>query len=395
MPKEKTKQAEKPQRPDFLLAASALVILAFGLVMVLSAGARFSYQHHDNPYNFFTLQLLWAAVGFIAVFIAMYVPFHKWRRFCGAALIAVAVLLMLVNFTRLGGGNETQEVTRWLVLGRFRFQPSELAKPIMILFLAHNFDRFPVGKLRDALGPCLFAFAVILLVLTEDFGTAFVMFAAAIAMLLQTGFPWRYFIVGIPAAVFLATNHIASTQYQKDRIVGWLNPWNNISTSGYQTAWSKFSLASGGLFGLGVGRNLTSISLPDKYNDMIFSVIGQEFGFFGTLIFLLVLVFFIIRCYEASSRCPDHFGRLLGFGLTSLIAFQCAVNICSALGILPITGITLPLVSYGGTSLIVTMFEIGILLNISRYSSSRKTFFDKLSASRKKHLRAQNAAKST
>lgn len=369
---------DKPQRPDLPLAASALIILAFGLVMVLSAGARFSYQHHDNPYNFFTLQLLWAAVGFIGVFIAMYVPLDKWRRLSGTALVTVAVLLVLVSFTKLGINSETQDVARWLVIGRFSFQPSELAKPIVILFLAHYFDRFPVGKFRDALGPCLFAFLVILLIMKEDLGTAFIMFAAAMAMLLQTGFPLRYFIIGVPTAVSLASLYVYMTPKKSERIAGWLDPWNNIHSSGNQTAWSKFSLATGGLFGLGVGQNQTSVSLPEKYNDMIFSVIGQEFGFFGALIFLLVLAFFIMRCFEVSARCPNHFGRLLGFGLTCLIALQCVVNICSALGIFPITGITLPLVSYGGTSLVVTMFEIGILLNISRFASSHKTVMERL-----------------
>jgi len=343
-----------------LLAALAFIILAFGLVMVLSAGARLSYQQENNVYHLFLLQLMWALFGLAAALIAFWVPFSKWRRICGVALVAVGILLILTHVPVIGVQNNG--VARWVNIFGIQLQPSELAKLAIVIFLAHNFDRYPVRKLRDAVWPCLLVLGVALLVLAEDLGSGVVMLATAIAMLFQTGLSLRYFAIGIPAALCLGWLYISTNP----RIQGWLDPWKNFSDSGHQTALSQYVLAAGGMFGIGVGGNAGARALPENYNDMIFSVIGQELGFFGAVVFLLVLAFFIMRCYYVAYRCQDYFGRLLGFGLSSMLAIQSGVNICASIGILPITGITLPLVSYGGTSLMISLFEVGILLNISR-----------------------------
>ncbi|MCL1917527.1 MAG: putative lipid II flippase FtsW [Peptococcaceae bacterium] len=360
MAKEKGKRKRKFQKPDLLLAALAFIILAFGLVMVLSAGARFSYQQGNTVYHLFLLQLMWAFFGLAAALLAFMIPFNKWRRICGVALVAVGGLLILAHVP--GIGVQSNDAARWVNIFGLQLQPSELAKLAIVIFLAHNFDQYPVRRFRDAWWPCLLVLGITVLVLTEDLGSGVIMLATLTAMLFQTGLSLRYFVVGIPTALCLGWMYIST----HPRIQGWLDPWNNFTDIGHQTALSQYVLAMGGLFGIGMGGNAGARALPESYNDMIFSVIGQELGFFGAVVFLLGLALFIMRCYYVSYRCQDHFGRLLGFGVSSLIAIQSGINICAAIGVMPITGVTLPLVSYGGTSLLISLFEVGILLNISR-----------------------------
>ncbi|NLI91743.1 MAG: putative lipid II flippase FtsW [Peptococcaceae bacterium] len=367
MPVQKT----KPKKPDFILLFASVILLSIGLIMVLSAGSLFSFNETDNSFFLFYKQLRWACLGLVAAFIAVLIPYKFWKKFSGIGIVVSIFLLLMVEFSNLAV--TAKGSARWLKILGVSVQPSEIAKFSLVLFLAYILNRYPVKKLKDLILPLSVMGVILLLVYKQpDLGTAIVILLACGAMLLMTELPLGYFLAaillfGIPG-FFLVKN----TEYQWNRILGWLYPWKYASTFGFQIVNAQIAFGTGGLLGIGIGQSSKNGYLPENYTDTIFAVIGEEFGFFGTTFVLICFILLIARAYMISRQCPDRYGRLLGFGISSLLALQTAVNLCVVTGIFPVTGITLPLISYGGSSLLITMFEIGILLNISRYRQSEK-----------------------
>lgn len=359
-------QKGKPKNPDFILLFSFVILLAIGLIMVLSASSLFSFRETDNSYFLFYKQLRWACLGTIITIIAVIIPYKFWKRFSGIGIIVSIVLLLLVEYSNISV--TTKGSARWLNIAGISVQPSEIAKITLILFLAHVLTRYPVKKITDLFLPASVMSIILFLVYKQpDLGTTIVILLACGAMLFMTELPTIYFAIVVPSLGTVGYYLIKSTEYQWNRILGWLHPWEYASTFGYQIVNAQIAFGTGGLFGIGIGRSTQGGYLPESYTDTIFAVIGEEFGFFGTSLVLLFFVVLISRGYVISRQCPDRFGRLLGFGITTVLAIQTTVNLCVVTGLFPVTGITLPLISYGGSSLLITMLEIGILLNISRY----------------------------
>ncbi|MGI6449313.1 MAG: FtsW/RodA/SpoVE family cell cycle protein [Desulfitobacteriia bacterium] len=356
----------KPKNPDFILIFISIILLAIGLITVLSASSMFSFQATDNSYTLFYKQLRCAGIGLLGALLAVLFPYRYWKKVAGLSILLSIGLLLLVEFSDLA--YSAKGSTRWLNIAGFSLQPSEIAKTSLVLYFAYILNRYPVKKFKDLFLPLMVMAVILVLVYKQpDLGTTIVILMVCGAMLLMTDLSIVYFVAAVPLIGIPGFYLIRNTEYQWNRILGWLYPWEYATTWGYQSVNAQISFGTGGLLGIGIGRSSQNTILPENYTDTIFAIIGEEFGFFGTSLVLLCFAVLIARGYIISRQCPERFGRLLGFGLTSLLAIQTATNLCVVTGLFPVTGITLPLISYGGTSLVITMLQIGVLLNISRY----------------------------
>jgi cell division protein FtsW len=356
---------------DFPLLFLTLALLAFGLIMVLSAGAVSGFNATQNTFFYVFQQLKWTLIGSVFAFVVIRIPYMFWRRFAGVGILISIGLLSAVAFTH--AGIAAKGSARWIQLAGITVQPSEIAKLALVLFFAHILDRYPIQRGKDWRIPLEIVFFVMVIVLLlvykqPDLGTVMVLGLTSVAMLLQTELPTFYFVAAFPplgAILFYLVHH---TEYQWNRILVWLDPWKYASDLGYQITNAEIAFGSGGLLGVGLGRSLQKYGfLPENHTDTIYAIVGEELGLLGTLFLLGLFVALYARAYRVVRDCPDRFGRLLGFGLTSSLAIQTTINLAVVTGVLPVTGITLPLISYGGSSLVITLIELGLILNISRY----------------------------
>ena len=372
MPKRKrSKGVGKLPKPlheiDFYLLFFVLVILAFGLVMILTAGSVISYNETENSFYYVLRQAKWVLLGSVLAFILTRIPYPILKKFAGIGVVVSLLLLVMVIVS--DSAIQANGAARWLRLGPITIQPSEIAKICLVLFLANYIDRYPIKRFKDLFVPALVIIPILALVYKQpDLGTTVVLALTAAALLWQTELSIGWFLLAIPVLGGPLVYLIYNTPYQWQRILVWLNPWKYASGSGLQTINAQIAFGSGGIFGVGLGRSAQKYSLPEPYTDMIFALIGEELGLLGTLV--LVGLFFLLyaRAFYIAKHCPDRFGSLLAFGITFCLAIQTIINLSVATGVMPVTGITLPLVSYGGSSLVITLMEIGILLNISRYA---------------------------
>lgn len=356
---------------DFPLLFLTLALLAFGLIMVLSAGAVSGFNATQNSYYYVFQQMKWTLIGSVFSFIVIKIPYVFWRRFAGIGILISIGLLMAVAFTN--AGIAAKGSARWIQFGGVTIQPSEIAKLALVLFLAHILDRFPLKRGKDwgiPLGIIAFVMILVLLLVYKqpDLGTVMVLGLTSVAMLLQTEIPTIYFLTAIPPLGITLLYLVHRTQYQWNRILVWLDPWKYASDLGYQITNAEIAFGSGGLLGVGLGRSMQKYGfLPENHTDTIYAIVGEELGLVGALLLLALFITLYARAYHVVRGCPDRFGRLLGFGLTSSLAIQTMINLSVVTGVMPVTGITLPLISYGGSSLVITMIELGLILNISRY----------------------------
>jgi cell division protein FtsW len=367
----------KPTLPiDFPILFLTLALIAFGLIMVLSAGAVSGFNATQNTYFYVFQQMKWTLLGSLFALVAIKVPYTVWRRFAGVGILISIGLLIAVKST--DAGFAALGSARWIKIAGVNVQPSEITKLAMVLFYAHILDRYPVKRGKKWRIPLGILMPVSILVLglvykQPDLGTTMVLAMTSAVMLFQTELPTIWFIAVVPTCglslyYLLYRTQFQATHYQWDRILAWLDPWKYASTIGYQITNAEIAFGSGGLFGVGLGRSLQKYGfLPENHTDMIFAIVGEELGFMGTVFLLLLISSLYARAYQVIRECPDRFGRLLGFGLTSSLAIQTTVNLAVVTGVLPVTGITLPLISYGGSSLVITLIELGLILNISRY----------------------------
>jgi len=361
---------------DFPILYFTLALIAFGLIMVLSAGAVSGFNATQNTYFYVFQQMKWTLIGSVFAFVVIKVPYTVWRRFAGIGIMVSLVLLILVMFT--DAGLAAKGSARWIKILGISIQPSEIAKLGLVLFYAHILDRYPVKRGKNWSVPLGVLLSVTILVLAlvykqPDLGTTMVIALTSAVMLLQTEIPTLWFLAagptfGLPLFFMIYRTQFQTTHYQWDRILAWLNPWQYAANIGYQITNAEIAFGSGGLFGVGLGRSLQKYGfLPENHTDMIYAIVGEELGLAGTLFLLILIILLYARAYHVIRECPDRFGRLLGFGLISSLAIQTTINLSVVTGVIPVTGITLPLISYGGSSLIITLIELGLILNISRY----------------------------
>ncbi|MHA7963767.1 stage V sporulation protein E [Paenibacillus sp. CAU 1782] len=363
--------AKARSAPDIWLLAAIGLILSIGLVMVYSASAVLAFHEFGDRYYYVKRQLLFAGLGAGALFLTMNYHYSVWRRWAPFALLACFGLLVLVLIPGVGvvrGGARS-----WLGISSFGIQPSEFMKLAMILFLSKwlsekqgDITSFTRGLLPP-LGLVGLAFGLIML--QPDLGTGAVMVGASLILIFTAGARIAHLgglaLVGVAGLVGL----ILAAPYRLQRITSFLDPWSDPLGGGYQIIQSLFAIGPGGLVGLGLGMSRQKFSyLPEPQTDFIFSILAEELGFLGGSMLILLFLVVIWRGIRAAIFAPDTFGSLLAVGITGIIGVQVLINIGVVIGMMPVTGITLPLVSYGGSSLTLLLTALGILLNISRYS---------------------------
>lgn len=348
-----------------LLVLVTLGLVAFGLVMVYSASSARAAVASGDPAYYLKRQAIYGAVGLVAFAILARTDFRKLRNAAGPLLGASLVLLAAV----LVLGTSVNGARRWLTFGPVTFQPSELAKIALAIWVAAFLARRPapasLGALLRPIG-LVTGFAVLLVLLEPDLGTAIAFTVVVAAILVVSGTPLR--ILGSAAAITIALVLAASwlEPYRRARLLTFLNPWADANGAGFQSVQALIALGSGGLFGVGLGESVQKVYyLPEASTDMIFAIIGEELGLFGAAAVILAYVLFGYAGFRIALRCRNPFGKRLAAGLTALVCGQAAVNLGAVLGFAPLTGIPLPFVSYGGSSLIAGLVAVGILLNIA------------------------------
>ncbi len=355
------------QGSDLILFAATVALLVIGIIMVFSASYTRGLSLVGDPYHFIKRQVIWAAIGLVVMAFMQRIDYHVYRPLALPALVVACLLLVLV----LVVGNEILGARRWLDFGPIQIQPSELAKLAVIDFLAALAAYQRDGMRRFWTGivlPLGVVGAVCLLIVAEpDLGTALAIMGTSLLMLYASGVRLGYLagvgLAGIPVLVLL----IWLEPYRMRRITAFLNPWADPLGAGWNVIQSLLAIGSGGLFGLGLGESRQKFSyLPEQHTDFIFSILAEELGFIGTTVVVLLFAILAWRGFRVALKAPDLFGTVLAVGLTAKIVLQAALNIGVVTGSLPVTGVTLPLISFGGSSLVVTLAGIGVLLNISK-----------------------------
>ncbi len=356
---------------DKILFGSVVVLVLFGTLMVFSASAVMASERYGSSYYFFFRQLAWAGLGLGLMVAAMNFDYRKLANpLVVFPALGVQLMLLVVVLFR----TPTHNAHRWMNLGPVGFQPSEFSKLALVVFLAYFLElrRNEINDWKHTLAPIGLVVGVIvaLVVKEPDFGTALAIVLVAAAMLYSSGLRLAYFAYGALAAlpvIYLLIFHVG---YRHKRILAFLDPYADPLGAGFQIIQSTIAVGTGGIDGVGLMEGRQKLFyLPEPHSDFIFAVIGEELGFIGSVAVLALFGVILWRGLRAAANCPDEFGRLLAIGLTVLVVGQALVNISVVLGLLPTKGIPLPLVSYGGSSLLANLLALGVLLNISQRSS--------------------------
>jgi cell division protein FtsW len=358
-----------------LLLAVIVVLNLIGLVMVLSASSVSALHQQGSSYYYFERQLMWLALGSVAFVLALRTDYHRLRALAWPLLLGTIGLLVVVLLP--GIGSNVNGSSRWIGVGTFGIQPSEFAKLAILIFGADLLARRAawIDDTRVTLRPVMVAFCVLalLIMLQPNLGTTIVLAAITFSVLFVAGVPMRPLLGWGTAGTFAACVAAMGQSYRRARVLAFLHPWNDPLNTGYQTIQSQVSLASGGFFGLGLGASRAKWGfLPYAHTDFIFAIIGEELGLFGALLVVMLFVALGFLGVRAGLQAPDPFGRLLAVGITTWLCVQAFVNIGAVIGVLPITGVPLPFISFGGSSLLATMAASGILLNVARNSGAAR-----------------------
>lgn len=357
--------------PDFILLFTVLALILSGLIMILSASSVKAEQLFSNSYYFFANQLKYLAVALILSAVIYKFKYKKLKNMAPYLLLMSLAALLLVLIPGLGkmaGGSR-----RWLPLGPVNFQPSELAKLAIVIYLAAYIDKNKdkMRNFKKGILPPLFVIGLIafLILMEPDLGTAVTLGAVAAAMIFIGGIKISYFIILAVISILLSLGAIIAEPYRRQRLFTFLNPWQDPLDSGYHIIQSLLALGSGGLFGVGAGNSHQKfLYLPEPGTDFIFAVLGEEFGLVGTLFIIFLYFLLAWRGLKIAIRVDDTFGSMLAVGITSMIIIQALINMAVVTSLMPVTGITLPLISYGGSSLVINLMALALLLNISCYT---------------------------
>lgn len=373
-PRATTARKTKARRvePALMLTIVTGSLLTLGLLMILSASIVSSLANNESPFLYVKKQAIWAVLG-----IAAYIAFSRldYRKLKGWGYVGVVgVMLLLLAVLIPGLGTTAGGSSRWLALGPLSLQPSELAKIALILFIADVFSRKDpklVQELSHTMLPVIPVVGILaLLIMAQpDMGTTMIVGVIGFGMLFLAGAPMRYLAVlgGIGAGI--AAFGALAEPYRRARVLSFLNPWADPLNTGYQTIQSLIAMGSGGFFGVGIGASRQKwLYVPNAHTDFIYAILGEELGLLGTFMVLGMFVFFTYLGIRIARQAPDRFGMYIAAGVTIWVAFQALVNMGAVTASLPITGVPMPLVSFGGSSLVVTLVALGILTNIARQS---------------------------
>jgi cell division protein FtsW len=364
---------QQPQRTqstfyDVQLLFPVLFLVGIGIVMVYSASSALALKKFGSDYFFLKKQALFAFAGVVVLVVSRHFPYRYYRILAYPLLGVSLALLAVIQFTSLGlsvGGS-----IRWMRLGSFSFQPSELARIALVVYLAYSMEKkgekiknFAIGFIPHVMVLGIF---VILIIIQPDFGSVVILGALTWIMLFIGGVRFSQLFASLLVILPVGYLFLINAEYRLKRILGFLNPWEYPADEGYQIVHSLMAFGTGGLWGTGIGKGYQKLFyLPEPHTDFIFSVVGEELGLLGVLVIIGLYTWIVIRGIAIARNAPDLFGSYLAVGLTIAMGLQIVVNMGVTLGLLPTKGLTLPLLSYGGTSLLINMASIGILMNIS------------------------------
>jgi cell division protein FtsW len=359
---------KEDKAPDVILLLVTLILVTVGTAMIYSSSSIIALEKFKDGQYFLKKQILFVFIGLISMVMMTKIPYAQLKKVAYPGIVVSLVLLALLFIPHVGirrGG-----ATRWLNLGFFSFQVTEMVKIAMVVFLAHLLTR-KVHQLkkfsRGVLIPLSITSVVILLVLLEpDFGTAVIIASIMLLMMCLAGSRIKHLLIlgasFIPVGVWL----IWHKGYRLARLTAFLDPWKDAGNTGFQIIQSLLSFGSGGAFGVGIGDGMQKLFyLPEPHTDFILSIIAEESGFIGVTIVIVMFALLVFRGFIIALKAPDLFGTLLAAGLTMVIALESFINIAGVMGLIPLKGLALPFLSYGGTSFIMSMTAVGILLNIS------------------------------
>lgn len=349
---------------DLSLLIVVIMLTIFGLMMVYDSSIIQAFRDFGDSNYYIRQQLIWSVLGAVTLFFFFNFPYQNLKKFARIALIGSFILLIAVFIPGLGvtaGGAH-----RWLSLGAFNLQPAEVFKFSVVIALATFFEK------RTSLGFYLIVLVVGVLlmgVLQRDLGSAIVFAVTTTIIYIAAGGTVWKLILALPVGLLGGLVLILTSAYRRQRVLAFLDPFSDPQGFTYHITQILIALGSGGLFGLGLGQSRQKFEyIPEVTTDSIFAIIGEELGFFGGLTLILLFAFFIVRGFKIAEGCGDKFGKILAVGLTSWLGVQAIINLASMVSLIPLTGVPLPFISYGGSALVANLAAVGILLNISRHS---------------------------
>ncbi len=361
------------EKPDRVLLLVILVLVGLGITMVYSSSVAVAELRHQTSGFFLKRHVLRALLGLLALFVVMRIDYHRWHKLSGLAMLASLFLLVLVLLPKLSGGGSgaIPGTSRRLNLALVSFQPSELVKLVVVFYLARQLDRreIQLEDLKKGLLPIagVVGLSLVLIALEPDLGTALVIGMLVFTMFMVAGVRWLHLLeLGLLALAGTGLMIVAAP-YRFRRVLAFLNPDWDPSGASYQIRQSLISLGSGGIFGIGLGNSRQKLLfLPEPHTDFVFSIVGEELGFLGAVAVLSLFLLLTWRGLKVARSAPDRFGFLLALGITATIFLNAALNIAVVTRMSPTTGLPLPFISYGGSSLLFNLIGMGVLLNISR-----------------------------
>ena len=357
---------------DKRLFGAVIILAIFGIVMIYSASFVWANYKFDDPFKFVKMQTIFLIVGIFLMYVLSKIDYHLYYKNSNIILLGCAILLILVLIP--GIGTVRNGSRSWFGIGPLGIQPSEFAKVGLIIYVAKyltNNDRIMKSIVHGVL-PILFiiGFFFLLIMLEPDFGTAMVIVLTLVVLIFISGVKISFFVkVGL-LGILGIVGIIIAAPYRMKRIVSFINPWSDPLGSGYQILQSLYAIGPGGLLGQGFLKSRQKhFYLPEPQTDFIFSIISEELGFMGVLIVTIAFMYIFYKGVSISLKCTDLYGKYLSFGLSFGLIVQASLNLMVVVGLIPVTGVTLPFLSYGGSSLLVSLASVGIILNISRNRS--------------------------
>lgn len=355
---------------DKTLLISVIILSLFGLLMIYSSSCIWADYKFNDPYKYLKSQGLFLILGYFLIYIISKINYQIYYKYSNYILLICSILLVLVLIPGIGSIRNGSR--SWFGIGSFGIQPSEFAKLGLIIFTSKYLTNNKIKSIRSSVFPILLVvfFLFGLIMLQPDFGTGVILVMTIIAILFISGVNMSFFtilgVIGLICIVIL----IIIAPYRLERITSFINPWADPLGSGFQIIQSLYAIGPGGLLGMGLGNSIQKhFYLPEPQTDFIFSIISEELGFAGILIISCLFITIIYHGINISLKQEDNFAKYLSFGITFSLSFQTLLNLMVVVGLIPVTGVTLPFLSYGGSSLLVSMVSIGILLNISKYNS--------------------------
>ncbi len=347
---------------DVRLLAVTVILVALGLVIVYDASVIQAFRDFNDKYYYLRAQSIWVILGFISLTFFYYFPYRLFQKIALPIFVISLVLLLAVFVPGLGfaaGGAH-----RWLKLGFFTLQPTEIIKLTTIIFLSSLFQK---NRQIMPFAMITLFISVIIGIFQKDLGSTIVFFISSLMVFVMSGVPLRFLVWAAPAGLVAFLVFVMTSEYRQQRILAFLDPFSDPQGYTYHISQVLIALGTGGWFGLGLGQSRQKFEfIPEVTTDSIFAIVGEEFGFVGGLVLIGLLSYLIYRGFRIAEHTSDKFGRLLAFGLVFWLGLQSAINLAAMVSLIPLTGVPLPFISYGGSALLTNLIAVGILLNIAK-----------------------------